>query len=48
MGFQKGHPRFNNYGFPKGHTPWNKGIKRPDLCGENHPCWKGGRSFNNH
>lgn len=25
-GFQKGHKRFTNYTFPKGHTPWNKGL----------------------
>lgn len=22
--------------------PWNKGIKWPEMSGENHPCWKGG------
>jgi len=27
----------------KGNIPWNKGKKRPNVTGENHPMWKGGR-----
>ena len=27
-GFQKGHPRFTSYSFPKGHIPWNKGLTK--------------------
>lgn len=26
--------------FPKGHIPWNKGIKRPEITGENNTRWK--------
>lgn len=26
----------------KGKTAWNKGKKMPNMCGENHPNWKGG------
>ncbi len=29
--------------FKKGRVPWNKGIKRKDMTGKNHPSWKGGR-----
>src|SRR3990167_9214048 len=28
--------------FKKGSVPWNKGIKRPQMSGENHPQWRGG------
>ena len=42
-GFQKGHPRFTNYSFPKGGIPWNKGKKFFEITGEKHPNWKGGR-----
>lgn len=42
-GFQKGHPRFTNYTFPKGNIPWNKGKVLPQFSGKNHPAWKGGR-----
>lgn len=45
MGFQKGHPRFNNYSFPKGNIPWNKGKQIPEMCGKNHPNWKGGKDI---
>lgn len=27
--------------FKKGHIPWNNGILRFDIVGENHPMWKG-------
>jgi len=30
--------------FEKGHIPWCKGKKRPDISGENNPMWKGGRN----
>ncbi len=32
----------NTNGFKKGMTPWNKGIKYPQISGENHHAWKGG------
>jgi len=29
-----------------GRIPWDpKGSKRPEMCGENHPRWKGGRGI---
>lgn len=28
--------------FKPGKSPWNKGIKRLDISGENHPNWRGG------
>jgi hypothetical protein len=28
--------------FIKGLIPWNKGLKLPQMSGENHPNWKGG------
>lgn len=31
--------------FKKGHTPWCKGIKRPEFSGENHFNWKGGTTI---
>lgn len=39
-----GHPQLNSgrTHFKKGHAPWNKGIKRPEMTGENHFAWKGG------
>ena len=42
-GFQKGHPQFSNYRFPKGKIPWNKGKHPEYVQRENHPMWKGGR-----
>lgn len=30
-------------GFSKGNTPWNKDKKRPEMTGENHFAWKGGK-----
>ncbi len=42
-GFQKGHPKFNNYSFPKGHKPWNTGMKG-FIAGKNHWNWTGGLS----
>ena len=30
--------------FSEGRDPWNKGIKRPEICGENNPNWRGGKS----
>lgn len=27
-----------------GNEPWNKGKKVPQLCGEKHPNWKGGKA----
>ena len=30
--------------FKKGHIPWNKGKKRPEISGINHFRWKGGIS----
>lgn len=35
----KGNPMF-------GKDSWNKGKKRPEIQGENHPNWKGGYSIN--
>jgi len=32
--------------FKKGMTPWNQGKKRPNMCGESHPNWKGGITKN--
>lgn len=32
----------NGVRFEKGKAPWNKGIKRPEMTGENHFAWKGG------
>ena len=29
------------FGFIKGLTPWNKGLKLPQFSGEKHPGWKG-------
>lgn len=29
--------------FKKGHIPWNTGKKRPEISGEKHPRWIGGR-----
>ena len=40
--FKKGH--LFGYRFPKGHIPWNKGIKWLERRGENHHNWKGGKS----
>ena len=37
--FRKGHPN----GFKKGHIPWDKGKKRPEITGKNHFNWNGGR-----
>ena len=39
--FIKGH--IPTHGFQKGHIPWSKGKKCPQLSGKNHPKWKGGR-----
>jgi len=32
----------NGVRFAKGFIPWNKGIKLPQMSGENHFAWKGG------
>lgn len=32
----------NSGQFEKGHKPWNKGKKRPDITGVKHPMYKGG------
>ena len=42
--FVKGHPQSNTgrTHFKTGFIPWNKGIKRPEMSGENHFAWKGG------
>lgn len=32
----------------RGLPAWNKGIKRPELRGKNHPSWKGGRYIDNY
>lgn len=48
-GFQKGHLAPPNaiknltYRYPRGHIPWNKGKKWPEMRGKNHPAWKGGK-----
>ena len=40
--FSKEHRKKISIGH-KGQIPWNpKGSKRPDICGEKHPNWKGG------
>ena len=39
--FKKGHHSSN--GFKKGNIAWNKGIKRPEFSGKNHPNWKDGK-----
>lgn len=31
--------------FKKGCIPWNKGLKRPEMTGENHFAWKGGEAI---
>ena len=31
----------NSHKTSNGHTPWNKGLKIPELSGENHSAWKG-------
>ena len=33
--------------FKKGQTSWNKGKKRPEFSGKNHPRWKGGITSEN-
>jgi hypothetical protein len=42
--FVKGHSQLNTgrTHFKKGFTPWNKGIKVPQISGENAYNWKGG------
>ena len=40
--FKKGHPKILGAGRKKGCITWNKGKKRPEMLGENHPSWKGG------
>ena len=34
MPFQKGHPPYSSYRFPKGMIPWNKGKKFPPMSEE--------------
>ena len=36
------HIKLSNGGFKKGNVPWDKGIKRPEISGENSSNWKGG------
>jgi 5-methylcytosine-specific restriction endonuclease McrA len=43
---KKGKPTKVHY--LKGHIPWNKNKHRTDICGDKHPCWKGGVTPLNH
>ncbi len=47
MAFKKGYTPHNKgmKGFKTTGTFWNKGIERPEITGENHPNWLGGKSF---
>lgn len=40
----KGKP--NRGSFKKGVTSWSKGLKRPEISGDKHPNWKGGKFTN--
>ena len=42
-GFRKG--IYQGYGFKKGHIPWDKNKKRPEMSGKNNPNWNDGSSF---
>jgi hypothetical protein len=37
--------RINTKEYLKTHNVWNKGIKWPEMTGENSPNWRGGKSF---
>jgi len=46
-GFRKGcipHLSTHANRFKPGLVPYNKGVKRPDISGEKHPNWQGGKT----